>query len=154
MTLRDRLEDDIREAMRQRSQARLDALRFLKFAVQAVEKDAWPSRGQALDDQAMVEVVAKQVNDRRESIRAFEQGSRNDLVVKEEADLSVLEEYLPPQLTGEEIAELVSGVINEVGAAGPRDKGKVMGKLMPQVRGKADGAEVNRLVTGLLESLG
>ena len=150
MTLRDRLEDDIREAMRQRSQARLDALRFLKFAVQAVEKE----RGQALDDQAMVEVVAKQVNDRRESIRAFEQGSRNDLVVKEAADLSVLEEYLPPQLTGEEIAELVSGVINEVGAAGPRDKGKVMGKLMPQVRGKADGAEVNRLVTGLLESLG
>jgi uncharacterized protein YqeY len=150
MTLRDRLEDDIREAMRQRSQARLDALRFLKFAVQAVEKE----RGQALDDQAMVEVVAKQVNDRRESIRAFEQGSRNDLVAKEAADLSVLEEYLPPQLTEEEIVELVSAVINEVGAAGPRDKGKVMGKLMPQVRGKADGAEVNRLVTGLLESLG
>ncbi len=150
MTLRDRLEDDIREAMRQRSQARLDALRFLKFAVQAIEKE----RGQALDDQAMVEVVAKQVNDRRESIRAFEQGSRNDLVVKEAADLSVLVEYMPPQLTGEEIAELVSGVINEVGAAGPRDKGKVMGKLMPQVRGKADGAEVNRLVTELLESLG
>ena len=150
MTLRDRLEDDIREAMRQRSQARLDALRFLKFAVQAVEKE----RGQALDDQSMVEVVAKQVNDRRESIRAFEQGSRNDLVAKEAADLSVLEEYLPPQLTEEEIVELVSGVINEVGAAGPRDKGKVMGKLMPQVRGKADGAEVNRLVTELLESLG
>jgi uncharacterized protein YqeY len=144
------LEDDIREAMRQRSQARLDALRFLKFAVQAVEKE----RGQALDDQSMVEVVAKQVNDRRESIRAFEQGSRNDLVAKEAADLSVLEEYLPPQLTEEEIVELVSAVINEVGAAGPRDKGKVMGKLMPQVRGKADGAEVNRLVTGLLESLG
>ena len=150
MTLRDRLEDDIREAMRQRSQARLDALRFLKFAVQAVEKE----RGQALDDQSMVEVVAKQVNDRRESIRAFEQGSRNDLVAKEAADLSVLEEYLPPQLTEEEIVELVSAVINEVGAAGPRDKGKVMGKLMPQVRGKADGAEVNRLVTELLESLG
>ena len=150
MTLRDRLEDDIREAMRQRSQARLDALRFLKFAVQAIEKE----RGQALDDQSMVEVVAKQVNDRRESIRAFEQGSRNDLVAKEAADLSVLEEYLPPQLTEEEIVELVSAVINEVGAAGPRDKGKVMGKLMPQVRGKADGAEVNRLVTGLLESLG
>ena len=150
MTLRDRLEDDIREAMRQRSQARLDALRFLKFAVQAIEKE----RGQALDDQSMVEVVAKQVNDRRESIRAFEQGSRNDLVAKEAADLSVLEEYLPPQLTEEEIVELVSAVINEVGAAGPRDKGKVMGKLMPQVRGKADGAEVNRLVMGLLESLG
>ena len=150
MTLRDKLEDDIREAMRQRSQARLDALRFLKFAVQAVEKE----RGKALDDQAMVEVVAKQVNDRRESIRAFQQGSRDDLVVKEAADLSVLEEYLPPQLTEEEIVDLVSGVINEVGAAGPRDKGKVMGKLMPQVRGKADGAEVNRLVTELLESLG
>ncbi len=149
MVLRDRLEDDIRSAMRQRDQARLDALRFLKFAVQAVEKE----RGESLDDQAMIEVVSKQVNDRRESIRAFEQGSRNDLAAKESAELTILEEYMPPQLGEDEIIGLINDVVNEVGATGARDKGRVMGKLMPQVRGKADGAEVNRLVTSLLEAL-
>ena len=150
MALRDKLEDDIRDSMRQRDQGRLDALRYLKFAVQAVEKE----RGKSLDDPAMIEVVSKQVNDRRESIRAFEQGARHELAAKESADLAVLEAYLPPQLSEQEIVELASGVIGEVGAAGPQDKGRVMGRLMPQVRGKADGAEVNRLVTGLLESMG
>ena len=150
MPLRDKLEDDIRDSMRRRDQARLDALRFLKFAVQAVEKE----RGETLDDQAMVEAVSKQVNDRRESIRAFEQGARTDLAAKESADLAVLEEYLPPQLSQDEIVDLVKTVIAEVGATSGRDKGKVMGKLMPQVRGKADGAVVNQVVTETLEALG
>ena len=149
MVLRERLEDDIRQSMRQRDQARLDALRFLKFAVQAVEKE----RGEALDDQSMIEVVARQANDRRESIRAFESGDRVDLAAKESADLAVLEQYLPPQLDQDEILKLVEAVIAEVGAAGPRDKGKVMGRLMPQVRGKADGTVVNRIVTEILDSL-
>ena len=149
MVLRERLEDDIRQSMRQRDQARLDALRFLKFAVQAVEKE----RGEALDDQSMIEVVARQANDRRESIRAFELGDRVDLAAKESADLAVLEQYLPPQLDQDEILKLVEAVIAEVGAAGPRDKGKVMGRLMPQVRGKADGTVVNGIVTEILDSL-
>ena len=150
MPLRDKLEDDIRDSMRQRNQSRLDALRFLKFAVQAVEKE----RGEALDDPAMVEVVSKQVNDRRESIRAFEQGARTDLAAKELADLAVLEEYLPPQFSQDEIVDLVKAVVAEVGVTSGRDKGKVMGKLMPQVRGKADGAIVNQVVTEMLESFG
>ena len=150
MPLRDKLEDDIRDSMRQRNQSRLDALRFLKFAVQAVEKE----RGEALDDPAMVEVVSKQVNDRRESIRAFEQGARTDLAAKELADLAVLEEYLPPQFSQDEIVDLVKAVVAEVGVTSGRDKGKVMRKLMPQVRGKADGAIVNQVVTEMLESFG
>ena len=149
MALRERLEDDIRQSMRQRDQARLDALRFLKFAVQAVEKE----RGESLDDPSMIEVTARQVNDRRESIRAFELGARADLAAKESAELAVLVEYLPPQLGEDEILEMVNTVIAEVGASGPRDKGKVMGRLMPQVRGKADGAVVNQTVTQILESL-
>ena len=149
MALRERLEDDIRQSMRQRDQARLDALRFLKFAVQAVEKE----RGESLDDPSMIEITARQVNDRRESIRAFELGSRADLAAKESAELAVLVEYLPPQLGEDEILEMVNAVIAEVGASGPRDKGKVMGRLMPQVRGKADGAVVNQTVTEILESL-
>ena len=150
MTLRNRLEDDIKDSMRQRAQQRVDALRFLKFAVQAVEKE----RRESLDDQSMVEVVSKQVNDRRESVRAFRDGGRTELAEKEAFDLTVLEEYLPPQLSEGEIVALIRDVVAEVGAAGPRDRGKVMGRLMPQVRGKADGAEVNRLAGEILDSLG
>ncbi len=150
MTLRDRLEEDIRDSMRQRDQSRVDALRFLKFAVQAVEKE----RRKTLDDQAMVEVVSKQANDRRESVRAFRDGGRTELADKEAAELAVLEEYLPPQLSGEEIIALIRETVDAVSATGPQDRGKVMGRLMPQVRGKADGAEVNRLAGEILDSLG
>ena len=150
MTLRERLEEDIKDAMRQRAQRRVDALRFLKFAVQAVEKE----RRESLDDEAMVQVVSKQVNDRRESVKAFRDGGRDELADKEAFELTVLEEYLPPQLTEDEIVALIREIVAEVGAAGPRDRGKVMGRLMPQVRGKADGAEVNRLAGEILDSLG
>lgn len=150
MTLRERLEDDIKDSMRQRAQQRVDALRFLKFAVQAVEKE----RRESLDDEAMVQVVSKQVNDRRESVKAFRDGGRTELADKEAFELTVLEEYLPPQLSEDEIVALIRGIVAEVGATGPRDRGKVMGRLMPQVRGKADGAEVNRLAGEILDSLG
>ena len=148
-TLRDRLEEDIQASMRRREQARVDALRFLKFAVQAVEKE----RRETLDDQAMIEVVSKQVSDRRDSVKAFRDGGRIELSNKEAADLAVLEEYLPPQLNEGEILALIRETVEAVEAAGPRDRGKVMGRLMPQVRGRADGAEVNRLVGEILDSL-
>ena len=150
MTLRDKLEADIREAMRRRDRARVDTLRYLKSVIQLAEKP----QGKALDDPAMVEVVAKQVKERRESIKMFEQGSRADLAGKEAAELAVLEEYLPPQLSQNELVQLIQDVINEVEAKSIQDKGRVMGRLMPQVRGKADGAEVNSLVSQLLESSG
>ena len=149
MTTRDKLEDDIRQSMRDRNQARLDALRFLKAAVQAAEK----SGGEPLDDGRMLDVVSKQVNDRRESIRMFREGNRTDLVAKESAELLVLEEYLPPQMTREELESLINELVSQVGAASIRDKGKLMGRLMPQVKGKADGALVNELATQILESL-
>ena len=149
MTLRERLEDDIKESMRQRNQGRVDALRFLKFAVQAVEKE----RRATLDDPAMIEVVAKQANDRRESVRAFREGGRHELADKEAAELAVLEEYLPPQLGRDEIIALIQETATHVGATGSRDRGRLLGRLMPQVRGKADGAEVNRLAGEFLDSL-
>ena len=148
MTMRNKLEDDIKQSMRERNQARLNALRFLKAAVQASEKTG----GKGLDDEGMLEVVSKQVNDRRESIRMFEQGNRSDLASKESAELSVLEEYLPPQLTRDELTQMIQRIINETDAITMSDKGKVMGQLMPQVRGKADGAQVNELVTEILQA--
>ena len=150
MTMREKLEDDIRQSMRDRNQVRLDALRFLKSAVQAAEKTG----GESLDDARMVDVVAKQVNDRRESIRMFQEGNRTDLVSKESAELQVLEEYLPPQMSREDLESLIQELVSQVGATSIRDKGKLMGRLMPQVKGKADGAIVNELATQILESLG
>ena len=148
MTLRDKIEDDIRQSMRSQNRQRLDALRFLKSAIQLVEKD----QQKVLDDTGVTEVIAKQVKERRESIRMFEEGSRADLVAKESAELAVLEEYMPPQMSAEQLAALIREVSRQVGAETPRDKGKVMGRLMPQVRGLADGAQVNALVDEILGS--
>ena len=150
MSLRETLEEDIHSAMRDRAQARLDALRFLKSAIQLEEK----AQQKPIDETAVLEVVVKQVNDRREAIRMFKEGNRDDLVAKESGDLKVLEAYLPPQMSHDDLVELVQQVSGEVGATGGQDKGKVMGKVMPQVRGKADGAEVNALVVQMLESAG
>ena len=148
MSIRERLEADITAAMRSRNQTRLDALRFLKSAINRVEID----QRATLDDAGITDVVVRQVKDRRDSIRIFEQGNRQDLVAKESADLVVLEEYLPPQLSDAKLTQLVQDVISQVGAETIRDKGKVMGRLMPQVQGKADGAQVNAIVTRFLES--
>lgn len=149
MALRDKLEEDIKESMRNRDQARLDALRFLKFAVQAVEKQ----QKKQLDDAGMVEVATKQASDRRDSIRAFEDGGRDTMAAKETAELKVLEEFLPPQMSADELIQIIKDTAAEVGAASPQDKGKLMGKLMPQLRGKADGTVVNQMATEYLESL-
>lgn len=146
MTIREKIEDDIRQAMRSQNQQRLDALRFLKNAIQMVEK----AQQKSLDDTGVTEVIAKQVKERRESIRMFEEGSRTDLVAKESAELAVLEEYMPPQMSAEQLSTLIREVIQQVGAETPRDKGRVMGKLMPQVRGLADGTQVNALVDEIL----
>ena len=149
MGLREKLEDDIKSAMRNHDQARLDALRFLKFAVQAVEKD----RKSELDDDGMINVATKQASDRRDSIKAFEEGGRDAMAAKEAAEQLVLEEFLPPQMSADEIMTIMQSVAAEVEASSIQDKGKLMGKLMPQIRGKADGSVVNQMATEYLESL-
>jgi uncharacterized protein YqeY len=147
MTLRERLEDDIRSAMRSRNQERLDALRFIKSQIQLTEKN----QQKDLDEPGVIEVIAKQAKERRESIQMFQEGNRTDLVAKETVALAVVEEYLPPQMTREDLVKIVEEAIQQVGAISARDKGKLMGRLMPLVRGKADGAIVNAVVTELLE---
>jgi uncharacterized protein YqeY len=150
MSIKERLEEDIRNAMRSRDQERLDALRFLKSQIQLIEKNALKE----LDEPGVVEVVAKQAKDRRESIQMFGDGGRDDLVVKERAALAVMLEYLPEQFSIEELEDMARQAIADVGATGASDRGKVMGRIMPQVRGKADGSAVNVVVSRLLESLG
>ncbi len=150
MTLKERLEEDIHNAMRSRDQQRLESLRFLKSKIQLTEKDQLKE----LDETGVVEVLAKQAKERRESIQMFDEGNRPDLVAKETAALAVVEEYLPPQMSNDELSKIIAEAILQVGATSERDKGKVMGKVMPQVRGKADGAQVNALLTELLNKTG
>ena len=149
MAIKEQLESDIHDAMRSRDQDRLEALRFLKSQIQLTEKNQLKD----LDETGVVEVVAKEARNRRESIEMFQQGDRPDLVAKETAALAVVEKYLPPQLGTNELAEIVLAAIREVGATSPADKGRVMGKVMPQVRGIADGGAVNALVTQMLEEV-
>ena len=141
------MEDDIHSAMRSRNQERLDALRFIKSQIQLTEKN----QQKDLDEPGVIDVIAKQAKERRESIQMFQEGNRTDLVTKETAALAVVEEYLPSQMTREDLVKIIEEAIQQVGATSARDKGKLMGRLMPQVRGKADGAIVNAVVTELLE---
>lgn len=150
VTIKDRLEEDIRNTMRARDRERLETLRFLKSQIQLTEKNNLTE----LDESGVTDVVAKQVKDRRESIEMFGQGGRADLVAKEEASLAILLEYMPEQLGDDEIEVLARQAIADSGAAGPGDRGKVMGRIMPQVRGKANGSQVNAIVSRLLEAAG
>jgi uncharacterized protein YqeY len=146
MTLRSRLEEDLKAAMRAREAVRRDTIRYLLSEVQKAEK----AEQRDFDDEEVLRVLGRQAAQRRESIEAFAKGGRQDLVDKEEAELEIILEYMPEQMSEEQIAELVQAAIEEVGASGPQDMGKLMGRLMPQMRGKADGRTVNEIVRRLL----
>ncbi len=146
MSIREQLDADLLEAVRNKDGLKRSALRLIKASVQSEEK----SRGKELGDDDVVQVLTREAKRRRESITAFRDGNRPDLVEKEEAELAIIAKYLPQQLTEEEVREIAQSVIEEVGASGPGERGKVMGKLMPQVKGKADGKMVNQIVGELL----
>ena len=142
MALRERLSEEMKNAMKARDDLRLSAIRMIRSAVK--NKDIELKR--ELNDQEIVEVVATLGKQRRESIRMFTDAGRTDLVEKEEKELAVLLDFLPQQLSREEIAALVEKAIAECGAQGGKDMGKVMKALMPHVAGRADGKMVSDVV--------
>ena len=147
MGFQERLEADQRDAMRSGHALRLDTIRLLRSAIHNEEIE----RGRPLTEQEVMEtVLARQIRQRRESIAEFQKAGRQDLVDQEEAELQVLLAYQPEQLSAVEVEALVRATLDEVGAAGPRDQGKVMGKLAAQLRGKADLGAVGQLVQRLL----
>jgi uncharacterized protein YqeY len=121
----------------------------LRFALAAIHNEEVAKRRDLTDDE-VVQVLGKQAKMRRESIEAFGKGGRTELVAKETAELAVIESYLPEQMGRDEIAALARRAIADTGASVPADQGKVMQKLMPQVRGRAEGKVVAEVVTGLL----
>jgi uncharacterized protein YqeY len=151
MDLRDQLMDDLKEAMRQRDERRKTTIRSVIAAIKNEETEL-DSSGEriSLDDEGILLLIAQQAKQRRDSIAEYQRGGREDLVAEEEAELAILQTYLPQQLTREEIETEARQVIAEVGASGPRDMGKVMKPLMARLRGRADGKEVNQVVRELL----
>ena len=144
--LKQKITDDIKAAMKSGDTDRRSVLRLLMAAVGNAEI----ARRASLEDTDILGIITKEVRQRQESIDAFKQGNRDDLVVKEEKEKEILQEYLPEQMAREEIVEAVRQVIKETGAQGPGDKGKVMPRIIAQLKGKADGREINAVVTELL----
>jgi uncharacterized protein YqeY len=146
MSIPEKIDQDIKEALRGGKKDLLTVLRGLKSDLKYKEISA----REAISDEMAVEVLAGAVKKRRESIEQFRKGERDDLVRKEEFELGVITGYLPEQLTEEKLRELARAAIDEVGAESPRQIGQVMKVLMPQVKGRADGKLVNKLITELL----
>ncbi|MEJ6023900.1 GatB/YqeY domain-containing protein [Ramlibacter sp. PS4R-6] len=146
MSLKDRITDDMKAAMRAKDTDRLGAIRLLTAAMKQKEVDERIT----LDDAAIVGIVDKMLKQRKDSIEAFEKAGRTDLVDKEKAEAAVLQAYLPARLSAEEVAAEVKAIVAEVGAKGPGDMGKVMGAAKQRLAGKADMGQVSAAVKAAL----
>jgi uncharacterized protein len=146
MSLKDRITDDMKAAMRAKDSARLGTIRLLLAAIKQREVD----ERIVLDDVQVVGVLDKMVKQRKDSIAAFDQAGRADLVAKESAEMAQLEAYLPQRLSAEAIAAEVRRIVGELGATGPGDMGKVMGAVKAQLAGQADMGLVSAAVKAAL----
>jgi uncharacterized protein YqeY len=149
LSLKQQITEDMKTAMKARDASKLDAIRLLKAGVQRREVDERIE----LDDEGVLSVIQKMVKQSRDAITQFEAGGRNDLVSKEQQLLSVLESYLPKQLSVTEIEQLVSAAISQTGAQSIKDMGKVMGKLKSELAGRADMGQVSLSVKQALANL-
>jgi uncharacterized protein YqeY len=142
----EKFQEDLKEALRKGDTTRRDTIRLILSALNYSQI----AKGAPLEEGDILAVLQKEATRRRESIEAFSKGNRPDLVAREKAELQVIIGYLPPGLTREEIAQAARQAIADSGAKGPRDMGKVMGRLMSQLKGRAEGQEVNAIVQELL----
>ena len=148
MSLKDKLTADMKDAMKAREagKLRLSVIRLVRGAIRQQEIDGQKE----LSDEDVLGVISKEVKQRRDSIEDFKKGGRDDLVAAAEAEIAILMEYLPQQLSEDEVRSLVKEAIAASGATSPKDMGKVMKELMPKVKGRADGKLVNGIVKELL----
>jgi len=146
MSLKDRITEDMKSAMRAKEAERLSTIRMLLAAMKQREVD----ERIVLDDAAIVAIVDKLIKQRKDSITAFQQGGREDLVAKESAEVAVLQAYLPQRLSADEVAAEVAALVKELGAAGPGDMGKVMGAAKARLGAKAEMALVSAAVKAAL----
>ena len=143
MSLLNRLNDDMKQAMKNKEKDKLSVLRMLKAALQ---NEAIKLGKSQLSEDEELTVLSRELKQRKDSLQEFENAGRADLVEKTKAEMEIVQLYMPKQLTEEELLEIVKQTIAEVGASSKADMGKVMGAIMPKVKGKADGSLVNKLV--------
>jgi len=143
MSMKQQINDDLIAAMKDNDSIRKDALRMLKNSIMKFEVSG---KDKVATDEIVMDLIQKEVKQRKDSITQFKDGGRDDLAEKEMKELEVLEKYMPEQMGEDEVREIVKQTVAEVGASGPADMGKVMGAIMPKVKGKADGGMVNNLV--------
>ncbi len=146
MALKEQLDQDMKAAMRDKDALKLSVVRLLKSAIKYREIELM----KPLDDAGVLQVISSEVKRRRDSVEQYRAGNRQDLVDKEEAEIAVLQGWLPKQLTADELKARIDEVVKAVGAAGPKDMGKVMKALQPEVQGKAEGKAVSELVKAKL----
>jgi len=153
MSLRQRIEDDLKTALKAGDKQRLSCLRMVKSKVQEKQVELRGKQGPEakLSDDDVTSVVTAYAKQRRDSIESFEQGGREDLAAKERAELEILGAYLPQQMSEDEVAVIVDEAVRESGASEPKDMGAVMKLVMPKVKGRADGKLVNRIVQSRLK---
>ena len=144
----DTLDSDMKQAMRDRDRTRLSAIRMIRSALQNALIAKGP--GGSIDDAAAADVLAREARQRRESIEEFRKAGRDETIAEQEQQLAVVLAYMPQRLSRDEIAEEARKLIAELGARGPGDRGRVMGALMPVMRGRADGRDVAEVVQELL----
>ena len=147
MSLMELLTADMKAAMKQGEKARLSVIRLVRGAVRQAEIDG----KKTLNDDEIINVIAKEVKMRRDSIEEFERGKRADLVEKTKAEIDILTPYFPAPLSPDEVKQIAEKAVAEVGAATAKDMGKVMRVLMPRIKGRADGKLVNEIIRSLLK---
>lgn len=146
MSLSQRLEQDMKLALKNKDKTKLSVIRMVRSAI----KNAEIERGRPLEEEEVLDVLARELKQRKESLQEFEKAGRSELAEKAKAEIAVVQAYLPTPLSEEELRKLARQVIDEVGASTPADMGKVMKEIIPRVKGRADGKEVSRIVRELL----
>ena len=149
MSIKEQLTRDMKEAMKAHEKERLTVIRSARGAIRQAEIDGGHTE---LDDEGVIGVLSKEVKMRKDSLEEFKKGDRQDLVAQTEAEIAVLMPYLPQQLSEEEIRTFVKEAVEKSGASSQKDMGKVMGLLMPKVKGRADGKLVNSIVREMLNA--
>ncbi|KUK80703.1 glutamyl-tRNA amidotransferase [Mesotoga sp. Brook.08.YT.4.2.5.1] len=152
MSLFDRIQQEMKEAMKSRDTLKTNTLRGVIASVKTYLASSEETRGAEVTDELLIDLIAKEAKKREESIEAYEKAGRDDLVASESAELEILKRFLPEEMTVDEIRKLALKTIDDLKANNPSDLGKVMRELMARLKGRADGKLANRIVRELLES--
>lgn len=145
--LKEKLLEDLKSAMKEKNTNKKNAVQMIRTAILQIEKD----KGIEVSDEQIIDIIAKEVKKRKDSLVDFEKANRQDLIDQINEEICVLEAYLPKQLTDEELEEIVSKIVTEVGAESIKDMGKVMKEAKSEIGAKADGKRINEMVKKILD---